>query len=161
MREVMGNLKANRPDKAAQFLGRYALYGAGGYGVINEARQGIFGDGEISANGLVRSYGDAWVSLISGNTIGLNDYQYGQIQQHGYLYTILDGLRPIALDRPLDIGGRIIDAIDGERYAREALVDAFPILKQSARGVRNVGEFLGLDEIVEPAEGMLSRKPRD
>lgn len=160
LREVMGNLKANKPDKAAQFLGRYALYGAGGYGVINEARQGVFGDGEISANGLIRGYGDAWVSLISANTVGLNDYQYGQIQQHGYLYTILDGLRPIALDRPLDIGGRIADAIDGERYAREALVDAFPILKQTARGVRNVGEFLGLDEIVEPAEGMLARKPR-
>ena len=86
LREVVGNIKAGKPEKAKQFLGRYALYGAGGYAVINEGRQFVFGDGEVSAGGLLRGYGDAWASLITANTLGLNDYQYGQIQHHAPAY---------------------------------------------------------------------------
>ena len=94
MREVVGNIKAGKPEKAKQFLGRYALYGAGGYAVINEGRQFVFGDGEVSAGGLLRGYGDAWASLITANTLGLNDYQYGQIQQNGILPTLILGMEP-------------------------------------------------------------------
>ena len=115
LREVVGNLKAGKPEKAAEFLGRYAAYGAGGYAVINEGRQFIFGDGEMSAGGLVRGYGDAWASLLTANTLGLNDYQYGQIKQNGFLYTLAEGSLPIALDRPMDIGQTIIEVIDRER----------------------------------------------
>jgi len=160
LREVMGNLKAGRKDKAVEFLGRYALYGAGGYGVINEARQGVFGDGNISANGLIRSYGDAWASLISLNTVGLNDYQYGQIKQHGLLYTIFDGLKPIAWDRPLDIIGDVADFFDGDKYGREVVTRTLPIVDQTAGAVANIGGMLGLDDIARPAEKLLERKPR-
>ncbi len=66
---------------------------------------------------------------------------------------------PIAVDRPFDIGSRVVDAIDGDRYLQEPIVDALPIVKQSARGVRNVGSMFGLD--VEPVESLLERKPRN
>ena len=161
LREVIGNIKAGKPDKAAEFLGRYALYGAGGYAVLNETRQGIFGDGDFSAEGLVRGYGDAWASLLTANTLGLNDYQFGQIKENGFLYTLAAGSIPIAIDRPVDVGGRIVDFIDGERYGTEVIMDTFPIGKQSARAVRNVGGLFGLEELVNPAEGLLERKPRE
>lgn len=161
LREVVGNLKAGKPEEAAKFLGRYALYGAGGYAILNETRQGIFGDGDFSAAGLVRGYGDAWASLLTANTLGLNDYQFGQIKQNGLLLTLLEGMVPIAIDRPLDVGSRVVDFVDGERYATEVVMDTFPIGKQSARGVRNIGGMFGLDELVNPAEGLLERKPRE
>ncbi len=161
LREVVGNIKAGKPEKAAEFLGRYALYGAGGYAVLNETRQGIFGDGDFSAEGLVRGYGDAWASLLTANTLGLNDYQFGQIKQNGLIPTIIEGMIPIAVDRPLDVGSRVVDFVDRERYATEVIADTLPIVKQSARGVRNVGGMFGLDELVNPAESLLERKPKD
>jgi len=161
LREVVGNIKAGKPEEAAKFLGRYALYGAGGYAVLNETRQGIFGDGDFSAAGLVRGYGDAWASLLTANTLGLNDYQFGQIKQNGLIPTIIEGMVPIAIDRPLDVGSRIVDFIDDERYATEVVADTLPIVKQSARGVRNIGGLFDLEEVVEPAEAVLERKPRD
>jgi len=138
MREVVGNLKAGKPEEAAKFLGRYAAYGAGGYAVINEGRQAIFGDGDVSANGLLRGYGDAWASLLTLNTLGLNDYQYGQIKQNGFLLTMADGLLPIALTRPLEIGKSVIDAIDRKRPIQAPFVEASPLIKQTARFIRNV-----------------------
>ena len=84
LREVMGNIKAGKPEKAAQFLGRYASYGAGGYAVINEGRQFIFGDGEMSLmDWCVVTVMLLPASLLTANTLGLNDYQYGQIKQNG------------------------------------------------------------------------------
>jgi hypothetical protein len=162
LREVVGNIKAGKPEEAAKFLGRYAAYGAGGYAIINEARQGIFGDGEMSVSGLVRGYGDAWASLLTANTLGLNDYQYGRIKENGLMLTFLEGMMPIAVDRPLDIGGRVVDALDGERYGREVLTDALPIVKQTARGVRNIEELAGTSSPARDlAESLLERKPQD
>ena len=164
LREVMGNLKAGKPKEAVEFLGRYAALGAGGYAIINESRQFVFGDGNASFGGLVRGYGDAWASLLTLNTLGLNDYQFGQIQKNGILFTLAEGLVPLAIDRPFDIGGRLVDALDGDRYFREVAADALPIIKQTTRGVRNVeGMFnLGVTEpIGQAAETILERKPRD
>jgi len=162
LREVVGNIKAGKPDEAVKFLGRYALYGAGGYAGINEGRQFIFGDGDVSAGGIVRGYGDAWASLLTMNTLGLNDYQFGKIKQNGLALTALEGLVPIAIDRPLDIGGRAIDVIDQKRYPSEFVADTLPLVKQSARAVRNIDELTGgmLGPIGETAEEMLERKPR-
>ena len=136
--EVVGNLKAGKPEKAAAFLGRYAAYGAGGYAIINEGRQFIFGDGEVSAGGMIRGYGDAWASLLSLNTLGLNDYQYGQIKEKGLLYTIAAGLPPIAVTRPAEIISKAADVIDQERPPQALLTEAFPIIKQTARAARNI-----------------------
>lgn len=142
LREVMGNIKAGKPEKAAQFLGRYASYGAGGYAVINEGRQFIFGDGEASFNGLVRGYGDAWASLLTANTLGLNDYQYGQIKQNGLLYTFAEGMMPIAIDRPLDIGKTIVEVLDQERPP-QAIAQELPLFTQTARFAERGAEAVG------------------
>ena len=161
LREVVGNIKAGKSDEAVKFLGRYALYGAGGYAGINEGRQFIFGDGDVSAGGIVRGYGDAWASLLTMNTLGLNDYQFGKIKQNGLALTALEGLVPIAIDRPLDIGSRAIDVIDQKRYPQELVADTLPLVKQSARAVRNIDELTGgmLGPVGQTAEGLLERKP--
>jgi len=155
LREVVGNLKAGKPEKAAEFLGRYAAYGAGGYAVINEGRQFIFGDGEMSAGGLARGYGDAWASLLTANTLGLNDYQYGQIKQNGLLYTFAEGMMPIAIDRPIDITSKAIEVIDQERPPQSLFMEIFPAGKQAARLGRNVGEGLGITELEEGSSELL------
>lgn len=161
LREVVGNLKAGRPDKAAEFLGRYAAYGAGGYAVINEGRQFIFGDGEVSASGLARGYGDAWASLLTANTLGLNDYQFGKIKENGVMLTFAQGLLPIAVTRPFDIAGTAIGVIDRE-YPVARLAQEVPIFRDVARVTRNIGEMTGQQEL-EEIGGMLTQKrlPKD
>jgi hypothetical protein len=156
LREVVGNLKAGRPDKAAEFLGRYAAYGAGGYAVINEGRQFIFGDGEVSAGGIARGYGDAWASLLTANTLGLNDYQFGQIKQNGILLTFAQGLMPIAVTRPFDIAGTAIGVIDRE-YPAARLASEVPIVRDVGRVSRNIGELTGIAPL-EEFGGMLTQK---
>lgn len=156
LREVVGNLKAGKPEKAAEFLGRYAAYGAGGYAVINEGRQFIFGDGEVSAGGIARGYGDAWASLLTANTLGLNDYQFGKIKENGLMLTFAQGLMPIAVTRPFDIGGTAIGVIDRE-YPVARLAQEVPIFRDVARLTRNIGERTGQEELQEIG-GMLTQK---
>jgi hypothetical protein len=151
LREVVGNIKAGKPEEAAKFLGRYAMYGAGGYAVINEIRQGIFGDGDMSISGLIRGYGDAWASLLTANTLGLNDYQYGQIKENGILYTLAEGSLPIIIDRPIDIGQTVVETLEGERPPQAVLTE-LPIVKQTARFGERVAGGAGATDI----EGMMS-----
>ena len=154
LREVVGNIKAGRPDKAKQFLARYALYGAGGYAVINEGRQFVFGDGEVSAGGLLRGYGDAWASLITANTLGLNDYQYGQIQQNGFIPTIIMGMEPLATARARDILTTTVEVIDQERPIQALGMEISPAAKQINRMLSNIAGVSGntqLQEITEEA----------
>lgn len=157
LREVVGNLKAGKPDKAAEFLGRYALYGAGGYAIINEGRQFVFGDGNVSAGGLVRGYGDAWASLLTANTLGLNDYQYGQIKQNGLLYTFVEGMMPIAIDRPLDIGKTVVEVIDDKRPI-QAIPQEIPLFTQTIRAGERAAEALGATEIQESFEELQRKR---
>ena len=160
LREVMGNIKAGKPEEAAKFLGRYAAYGAGGYAIINEGRQFIFGDGEMSFNGLARGYGDAWASLLTANTLGLNDYQYGQIKQIGLLPTLAQGMEPLATSRIRDILGTTIEVLDQERPP-QALALELPIIKQSGQAARNIGGLFEIEEVVTPAETLLDKRLRD
>ena len=145
LREVVDNLKAGNTDKAMGFLGRYALWGAGGYAVINEGRQFLFGDGNATANGMLRGYGDAWAALLTMNTLGFNDYQWGKLQTEGLVPTLAKGTIPIGVSRPLDIGKRVVDAIDGERSPIDPVMNAIPALKQTTRAVRNVSGMLDTD----------------
>ncbi len=162
LREVVGNIKAGKPDKAAEFMGRYAFYGAGGYAVINEGRQFIFGDGNVSAGGLARGYGDAWASLLTINTLGLNDYQYGQIKQNGLLYTLVEGGLPLAPSRAVDIVGTAIDVIDQKRPPQAFVTEVSPLIKQSLRLGRNVGRVTGATEVEEFTEkGLLTLNPKN
>jgi hypothetical protein len=145
LREVVDNIKAGNTDKAMGFLGRYAMWGAGGYAVINEGRQFLFGDGNATANGMLRGYGDAWAALLTMNTLGFNDYQWGKLQTEGLATTLAKGTIPIGISRPLDIGKRVIDAIDGERSPIDPVMNAVPALKQTTRGVRNLTGMLNTD----------------
>lgn len=155
LREVMGNIKAGKPEEAAKFLGRYAAYGAGGYAVINEGRQFIFGDGEASFGGLARGYGDAWASLLTANTLGLNDYQYGQIKNIGLLPTAALGLEPIATSRARDLIATGIEVLDRDRPP-QAMLTEVPFFKQTFRAGRNISELLGEPE----TEGMFEEALR-
>ena len=156
LREVMGNLKAGKPEKAAEFLGRYAVYGAGGYAAINEGRQFIFGDGEASFSGAARGYGDAWASLLTANTLGLNDYQFGKIKENGIMLTFAQGLLPIAVTRPFDIAGTAIGVADRE-YPVARLASELPIVRDVGRVSRNIGERAGIQPL-EDVGGMLTQK---
>ena len=160
LREVVGNLKAGKPEEAVKFLGRYAAYGAGGYAAINEGRQYTFGDGNFSAGGLARGYGDAWASLLTANTLGLNDYQYGQIKNIGILPTFALGMAPIFATRPVDILSTGIDVIDQKRPI-QALATELPIIKQTAGLAENVGGMFGLTEIEEAAKELRRQRNPD
>jgi len=156
LREVMGNIKAGKPEKAAEFLGRYAVYGAGGYAAINEGRQFIFGDGEASFGGLARGYGDAWASLLTANTLGLNDYQFGKIKENGIMLTFAQGLLPITVTRPFDIAGTAIGVADRE-YPVARLASELPLFRDVGRVTRNIGELTG-QEGLEAVGGMMTQK---
>jgi hypothetical protein len=156
LREVMGNIKAGKPEKAAEFLGRYAVYGAGGYAAINEGRQFIFGDGEASFSGLARGYGDAWASLLTANTLGLNDYQFGKIKENGIMLTFAQGLLPIAVTRPFDIAGTAIGVADRE-YPVARLASELPLFRDVGRVTRNIGELTGQEELTDIG-GMMTQK---
>jgi hypothetical protein len=156
LREVMGNIKAGKPEKAAEFLGRYAAYGAGGYAIINEGRQFIFGDGEASFSGVARGYGDAWASLLTANTLGLNDYQFGKIKENGILLTAAQGLLPIAVTRPFDIAGTAIGVADRE-YPVARLASELPLFRDVGRVTRNIGELTGQQELTDIG-GMMTQK---
>jgi hypothetical protein len=156
LREVMGNIKAGKPEKAAEFLGRYAVYGAGGYAAINEGRQYLFGDGEASFSGLARGYGDSWASLLTANTLGLNDYQFGKIKQNGLMLTFAQGLLPIAVTRPFDILGTAIGVADRE-YPVARLASELPLVRDIGRTSRNVGERIGVEPLQEFG-GMMTQK---
>jgi hypothetical protein len=156
LREVMGNIKAGKPEKAAEFLGRYAVYGAGGYAAINEGRQFIFGDGEASFGGLARGYGDAWASLLTANTLGLNDYQFGKIKQNGLMLTFAQGLLPITVTRPFDIAGTTIGVADRE-YPVARLASEVPLIRDIGRTGRNIGERFEIDPL-QDFGGMMTQK---
>lgn len=145
LREVMGNIKAGKPEEAVKFLGRYSAYGAGGYAIINEGRQFIFGDGEASFGGLARGYGDAWASLLTANTLGLNDYQFGQIKRIGILPTVALGMEPIATSRARDLISTGIEVLDKERPP-QAMLTEIPLFKQGFRAGRNISELLDQPE---------------
>lgn len=158
LREVVGNIKAGKPEKAKQFLGRYALYGAGGYAVINEGRQFVFGDGEVSAGGLLRGYGDAWASLITANTLGLNDYQYGQIKQNGILPTLILGMEPLATARARDIIGTVAEVIDQERPPQALVTELFPIVDQTSGMLSNLAEATGETQLKSVTDEILRKR---
>jgi len=158
LREVVGNIKAGKPEKAKEFLARYALYGAGGYAVINEGRQFVFGDGEVSAGGLLRGYGDAWASLLTANTLGLNDYQYGQIKQNGILPTLILGMEPLATARARDIIGTTTEVIDQERPPQALVTELFPVIKQTSGMLSNLAEATGETQLKQVTDEILRKR---
>jgi hypothetical protein len=153
MSKVVDNIKEGNIDAAKQYMGRYIAFSAGGFGLINESRQWLLGDGEWNLSGFVMGMGDQIVSTLSINTIGLNDYQWGRMMRNGVTLTFLESIIPIGVDIPKDIGMDIIDAYDNSVPGKEGLTRGqrlaypaaqFPILKQYAQGTRNLEENIGL-----------------
>ena len=73
---------------------RYALFSAGGFGLMNEARQWLWGDGNFTAAGVLTGFADQIVSTASINTIGLNDYQWADDGRR-HLYYLAESLIPV------------------------------------------------------------------
>ena len=60
-------------------------------------------------------------SLLTANTLGLNDYQYGKIKEEGLLMTFAKGMLPITVTKT--ITAKTIGVIDGKRPPQALLTE--------------------------------------
>ena len=141
MREVVDNIRVGKTDEALKYFTRYVALAGGSFGLLNEARQWMFGDGEATVEGVVQGVADQVVSALTLNTIGLNDYQYGSLMQNGLFWTMAEGMTPIAADRPIEVIGGVYDSItapQGESLA--PIIKQIPIANQGLNLLQNLGE---------------------
>ena len=152
-RNIIDNIAQGNKEAAWDYMKRYALFSAGTFGLLNESRQWIWGDGEFTASGVIMGMADQIVSTASINTIGLNDYQWGKMMQEGVAITFIKSLEPLMTSVPRGNIGDVIDAIDGEFKNNKDLnigqrltlpASQFPLIKQWSNAVKNVEEDLGL-----------------
>ena len=92
MREVVDKIREGKTDEALTYFARYVALVGTSYGLLNEARQWMFGDGEATVEGVVQGAADQVLSAITLNTVGLNDYQYGSLMENGLFYTMAEGV---------------------------------------------------------------------
>ena len=153
LKNVVEKIEEGKTKEALDYMKRYVVFAAGGFGLINESRQWLMGDGEATANGFIMGMGDQIVSTISLNTIGLNDYQWGRMMRNGVTLTFLESLIPIGIDIPKDMVMDVADAVDGSISGKEGLtagqriaypVAQMPIIKQPARLFSNLEDNIGL-----------------
>ena len=152
MRNVVENIQEGNTREAIKWLSRYALMAAGTFGLINEARQWLAGDGEASTTGVLMGMADQMVSLASLNTIGMNDYQYGKIMEDGLIPTFLRSLEPIALSRPRELAVDTYKAITDSDVGPDEPANQFPIIKQPQSIYNNLKENVGVDILRDPVE---------
>ena len=139
-KNIVENLQKGNVDDAVEYAKQFAIWSAGSYAVINEARQVVFGDRDVSIEGFLRSMGDQAAGVITLNTLGFNEYQMGKYYREGLVSTALDGLMPIAFDVPLELVSKGIEAGAGER----PVTDILPLTKQTVQAVENIeGMFTG------------------
>jgi hypothetical protein len=153
LREITDKIAEGKTKEAAKFMGRYAAFAAGGFGVVNESRQWLMGDGEFTFHGMLMGAGDQVVSVMSINTIGLNDYQWGRMMRNGVILTFLESVVPIGVDIPKDMVLDTVDALDGKIKGEEGFTAGqriaypaaqLPIIKQPARLLSNLQDNAGL-----------------
>ena len=153
MREIMFNIANGKTDEALKFMARYVALAAGSFGLLNESRQWVFGDGEASFPGFLQSAADQIVSTMSLNTIGLNDYQYGRLMESGPISVIAESLFPLPATRAYDIGKSVYQgATDPEKELRTEIISEIPILRQPLNAVQNLAE--NTDLISRPLENL-------
>ena len=141
MREVVDKIRVGKTDEALTYFARYVALAGGSFGLLNEARQWMFGDGEATVEGVVQGVADQVLSALTLNTVGLNDYQYGSIMQNGLLYTLAEGMIPIAADRPIEFAKGVYEsAIAPEGEAAAPLIKQLPIANQGLNLIQNLGE---------------------
>jgi hypothetical protein len=155
-RNIFDNIAKGNKKAAWEYMQRYALFSAGAFGLLNESRQWVWGDGNFTASGVVMGFADQIVSTASINTIGLNDYQWGKMMEDGIVITWLRSLVPISVDIPLDTLGDVVDAFDGDIKGQEGLnagqriaypFAQFPIIRQWSKALDNMADtnLLGID----------------
>jgi hypothetical protein len=162
MREIMFNIANGRTDDALKFMARYVALAAGSFGLLNESRQWIFGDGEASFPGFLKSAADQIVSTMSLNTIGLNDYQYGRLMESGPVSVVAESLLPLPATRAYDIGKAIYQGItDPNKNLRTEVMNEIPLLRQPPNAIQNLAEntdhlipkpLENLEETLRPGE---------
>jgi hypothetical protein len=153
MREIMYNIALGRTDEALKFMARYVALAAGSFGLLNESRQWVFGDGEASFPGFLQSAADQIVSTLSLNTIGLNDYQYGRLMETGPISVLAESLLPLPATRAYDIGKSVYQgATDPDKNLRTEVMNEIPLLRQPPNAIQNLAE--NTDLIPKPLENL-------
>ena len=143
-RNIFDNIAKGNKRAAYDYMKRYALFSAGTFGLLNEARQWIWGDGNFTASGMLMGMADQIVSTASINTIGLNDYQWGKMMEDGIVITFLRSLIPVGIDVPFDSVMDVVDAIDEEDKGWQTPIVEFPLIKQWSNFTQNVNDDLGI-----------------
>ena len=124
---------------AMKYLGMYASVVGGSFGMLNESRQWLFGDGNFDLTGVFMGMADQLVSTASVNTIGLNDYQWGRIMEVGVPQAFAESLVPIALDVPFTIGSNVVDTLQGDQGPLFP-IGQVPLVKQTIALPQNMIE---------------------
>lgn len=155
-KNVVDNILEGNIKEAVDYMKRYVIFAAGSFGLLNEARQWMWGDGNFTAGGVLMGMGDQIISTASINTIGLNDYQWGRMMRNGIALTFLESLIPIGIDIPKDIILDAADAFDGSVKNVDNMTvgqrvaypfTQFPIVKQTGRMFDNLADtrLFGID----------------
>lgn len=142
MKRVLDAMDEGDMSKAYNYLGKYAVIAGGSFGLINEARQWLMGDGNFELTGVLMGMADQIVSTASVNTIGLNDYQWGRMMENGIAMTFMESLVPIAIDIPLGMAGDLSDSLSGKQGPLYPLTE-LPIIKQPIQFGKNMTENAG------------------
>jgi hypothetical protein len=152
-RNILDNIAQGNKEAAWEYMKRYALFSAGTFGLLNEGRQWMWGDGEFTAGGVIMSMADQIVSTASINTIGLNDYQWGKMMQEGVAITFIKSLEPLMTSVPRNNLMDVVDALDGEFKNNDNLnvgqrlllpPSQFPLIKQWSNALNNVEDDTGI-----------------
>ena len=141
LHKTLRAFKEGRPEEAYNYLMKYAVIAGGSFGLINESRQWLFGDGEWELKGFLMGMADQVASTASINTLGLNDYQFGRIMEVGITQAWAESLVPIALDIPYGIVGDVVDTLDGNQGPLYPITQ-FPLVKQPINFTNNMRDRL-------------------
>jgi hypothetical protein len=152
-RNIFDNIAQGNKKAAWDYMKRYALFSAGAFGLLNESRQWIWGDGEFTASGVLMGMADQIVSTASINTIGFNDYQWGKMMQEGVGITFIKSLEPLLTSVPRNNLMDVVDALDGDFKNNDSLnagqrlllpPSQFPLIKQWSNAFNNVEDDTGI-----------------
>lgn len=142
MWKVVDNFRNGNTKEAYKYLGMYATVVGGSFGILNESRQWLFGDGNFDLTGVFMGMADQMLSTASVNTVGLNDYQWGRINEVGIAQAFIESLMPVAIDAPYETGKDIVATLQGEQGPLYPIA-RFPLVKQPIAFSQNMVENVG------------------
>lgn len=143
MWKVVDNFRKGNSKEAYKYLAMYSTLVAGSFGLLNETRQWLFGDGNFDLTGIFMGMADQIASTATVNTLGMNDYQWGRIMEVGVPQAFFESLVPIAIDVPYSIASDFTEMIDGKQGPLFP-IGQVPIVKQPINLTQNlVEDFAG------------------